>query len=103
MGNPKKRAREDGPCQAQLVLSFPKGFEAQNERQSNKNRNDSRPRESILFSALRGLKDGVHLCPRESPERSLAPILAFDGKCCGASLAKFHCVFHPRAFAQPGD
>jgi hypothetical protein len=43
MGNPKKREREDGQCEARLVLSFPKGIEAQNERQTNRNTNDSRP------------------------------------------------------------
>jgi hypothetical protein len=35
--------------------------QTKNERQSNKNRNDSKPQKSRLFSALRGLKDGVHL------------------------------------------
>ncbi len=59
--NPVKTEREDGQCHASLVLSFPNGFKAQNERQTNKNNDDSRPQESILFSALSGLKDGVRL------------------------------------------
>jgi hypothetical protein len=40
---------------------FSKSIEAQTERQTNKNANASRPRESILFPARRSLKDGVHL------------------------------------------
>ena len=64
--NPFKTEREDGQCHAPLVLSFPNGFKAQNERQTNKNNDDSRPQESILFSALSGLKDGVRLrIPRQ--------------------------------------
>jgi hypothetical protein len=42
---------------------FSKGVKAQSERQTNKSSHDSRPQESILFSALSGLKDGVHLRP----------------------------------------
>ena len=59
--NPVKTEREDGQCHAPLVLSFPNGFKAQNERQTSKNNDDSRPQESILFSALSGLKDVVRL------------------------------------------
>jgi hypothetical protein len=56
-----KREREDERCLVRLVLSFPNGFRAQSERQTNQNNPDSRPRESILFPALSGLKNGVHL------------------------------------------
>jgi hypothetical protein len=61
IGNPKKTEREDGQCSARFVLSFRKGFETRNERQTSKNRSDSKPQKSRLFSALRGLKNGVHL------------------------------------------
>jgi len=61
MGNPKKREREDGQCSAGLVLSFRKGIETRNERQTSTNRSDSKPQKSRLFSVLCGLKDGVHL------------------------------------------
>jgi len=40
---------------------FSKGVKAQSERQTNKATMTGRPQESILFSALSGLKDGVHL------------------------------------------
>jgi hypothetical protein len=59
--NPIKREREDGQCPARLVLAFPNGFRAHSERPTNKNNDDSRPGKFILFSALSGLKDGVHL------------------------------------------
>jgi hypothetical protein len=49
----------DPQCHAPLVLSFPNGFKAQSERQTNKNNYDSRPQTSILFSALSSLKDEV--------------------------------------------
>jgi len=61
MGNPKKTEREDGQCSAGLVLSFRKGIETRNERQTSTNRSDSKPQKSRLFSVLCGLKDGVHL------------------------------------------
>ena len=44
-----------------LVLSFRNGFKAQNEQQANKINYDSRSSEAIIFPALSGLKDGVHL------------------------------------------
>jgi len=61
MEDPKKTERQDGRRPTRLVLPFRKGGKAQSERQSTTNSNDSRPRESILFSALRGLNNGVHL------------------------------------------
>ena len=60
-GTLKKSEREDGQCSAWLVLSFRKGLETRNERQSIKLSNDSNRQKSRLFHALRGLKDGVHL------------------------------------------
>jgi hypothetical protein len=67
MGNPKKTEREDGQCSAWLVLSFRKGLETRNERQTNNNRSDSKPQKSRLFSALSGLKDGVRLIQQVYP------------------------------------
>ena len=56
----QKTGREDGQWPARLVLSSRTFFEAQTETTQTKTET-SRPRKSILISALRGPNIGVHL------------------------------------------